>query len=77
MVGILISFYIVITLLLNIPYVQRQLSVLVTHELEALLDTRLRMGRISFGLLNRIVVEDLLVDVPAKRCSRSLACRPS
>ena len=62
MVGILISFYIVITLLLNIPYVQRQLSVLVTHELEALLDTRLRVGRISLGLLNRIVVEDLLVD---------------
>lgn len=47
---------------LNIPYVQRQVSALVAHELEALLDTRLSVGRISLGLLNRIVVSDLLVD---------------
>ena len=49
-------------MLLNTPYIQRKMSVLVAKELENLLDTRLSMGRISIGLLNRIVIEDLMLN---------------
>lgn len=34
----------------------------VADELENLLDTKLTLGRIHLGLLNRIVIEDLMLD---------------
>ena len=49
-------------LLLNTPYIQHQLSVFIAKELETLLNTKVSMGRINIGLLNRIVIEDLLLD---------------
>ncbi|WP_291528672.1 translocation/assembly module TamB domain-containing protein [Bacteroides sp. UBA939] len=49
-------------LLLNIPYVQQQLSVLVANELSTVLGAKLTIGRIDIGLLNRIIVDDLLLD---------------
>lgn len=54
--------YIGLALVLNIPYVQYQLTAFVSHELESLLDTRLSIGRIDIGLLNRIVINDLTLD---------------
>ena len=38
------------------------MSKFVADELENLLDTRLTLGRIQLGLLNRIVIEDLMLD---------------
>lgn len=60
--GIILSLYIGTILLLNIPYVQRQISVLVANELSDVLGTQLTIGRINMGLLNRIIVDDLLLD---------------
>lgn len=54
--------YIGLALVLNIPYVQYQLTAFVSHELESLLGTRLSIGRIDIGLLNRIVINDLTLD---------------
>lgn len=54
--------YIGIILLLNIPYVQQQLSVLVANELSTLLGSRLTIGRINIGLLNRIIIDDLMLN---------------
>ena len=50
--GIILSLYIGTILLLNIPYVQRQISVLVANELANVLGTQLTIGRINMGLLN-------------------------
>lgn len=60
--GIILSLYIGTILLLNIPYVQRQMSVLVANELSDVLGTQLTIGRINMGLLNRIIVDDLLLN---------------
>ncbi|WP_294606116.1 translocation/assembly module TamB domain-containing protein [uncultured Bacteroides sp.] len=62
MLGIILSLYIGTILLLNIPYVQRQMSVLVANELSNVLGTQLTIGRINMGLLNRIIIDDLLLD---------------
>ena len=60
--GIILSLYIGTILLLNIPYVQRQISVLVANELANVLGTQLTIGRINMGLLNRIIIDDLLLN---------------
>lgn len=62
MLGIILSLYIGTILLLNIPYVQRQISVLVANELANVLGTQLTIGRINMGLLNRIIIDDLLLN---------------
>ncbi len=60
--GILFGLYIGTILLLNIPYVQRKMSVLVANELTSLLGSQLSIGRIDIGLLNRIIVDNLLLE---------------
>ena len=54
--------YIGLILLLNIPLVQQQMSVLASRELSALLGSELKVGHIETGLLNRIVVNDLMLN---------------
>ncbi len=49
-------------MLLNIPYVQRQISVLVAEELTSVLGSSLTIGRVNIGLLNRIIIDDLLLN---------------
>lgn len=61
-IGIVLGLYIGTILLLNIPYVQRQMSVLVAKELSTVLGSQLTIGRINIGLLNRIIIDDLLLD---------------
>ena len=46
---------------LNIPYVQRQLSAFVSQQLSDILGTQFSIGKIDIGMLNRIVVDDLLL----------------
>ena len=62
MLGIILGLYIGTILLLNIPYVQQRISVFVAGELSGVLHTRLSIGRINMGLLNRIIIDDLLLD---------------
>ena len=61
LLGTLIGVYLGIIVLLNIPYVQGRLSAFVTKELGNLLHTEVSVGRIDMGLLNRIIVEDVLL----------------
>lgn len=58
----MLGLYIGIILLLNIPYVQHQMSVLVAKELSSVLGSRLTIGRINIGLLNRIIIDDLMLN---------------
>ncbi len=61
LVGILIGLYAGLLMLLNIPYVQGQLSARVSKELGKLLHSEVSIGRIDMGLLNRIIIEDVLL----------------
>lgn len=61
LLGTLLGVYLGIIVLLNIPYVQRKLSVFVAKELKTVLNTEVSVGRIDMGLLNRIIVEDVLL----------------
>lgn len=54
--------YIGVILLLNVPYVQHRMSVLVADELSSVLGSKLTIGRINIGLLNRIIIDDLILD---------------
>ncbi len=60
--GIVLGLYIGTIILLNIPYVQQNMSILVADELSSILGSRLTIGRIDMGLLNRIIIDDLLLD---------------
>ena len=62
MVGIVLGIYIGTILLLNIPYIQHRMSLLVADELGKVLQSELVIGRIDIGLLNRIIVDDLLLE---------------
>ena len=57
----LLVLYFGIIVLLNIPAVQRGISGMVNDELEGLLGTDVEIGNVDLGLLNRIIVQDLIV----------------
>lgn len=61
LLGILLGIYLGLIVLLNIPYVQGRLSAFVSKELRSLLNTEVTVGKIDMGLLNRIIVEDVLL----------------
>lgn len=61
LLGILLGLYLGIIVLLNIPYVQGKLSVWASKELKALLNTEVSVGKVDMGLLNRIIVQDVLL----------------
>ena len=58
----MVGLYIGIILLLNIPYVQHRMSVLVAKGLSTVLGSELTVGRINIGLLNRIIIDDLVLN---------------
>ena len=60
-IGVLLSLYIGVILLLNLPYVQRQMSVWVSAKLSSVLGSELSIGQVYMGLLNRIIINDLHV----------------
>ena len=47
--------------LLNIPYVQQKIALLVSGELSSLLHTEVSVRRVNLGLLNRIIVDDIYI----------------
>lgn len=59
--GIVISLYLGIIILLNIPIIQQKTTLFAANELKKILDTELFIGKISIGALNRIIVDDLLL----------------
>ncbi|MCM1107644.1 MAG: translocation/assembly module TamB [Clostridium sp.] len=61
LVGLPLGIYLAVVALLNIPAVQRSLSIAVSSALEDALDTEVRIGRIGPGLFNRLVVDDLVL----------------
>lgn len=60
----MLAFYIGAILLLNLSFVQHQLSVFLSGQLSAALGTRISIGNVNLGLLNRIIIEDLQLDAP-------------
>ncbi len=48
--------------LLNIPYIQQKLSAIVAEELSRTLNTEVHIGNLDMGLLNRILLDDVLIN---------------
>lgn len=48
--------------MLNIPGIQRVTSTFVAKELSQILHTQVTIGRIDIGLLNRMIIDDVLLD---------------
>ena len=61
-IGTLLFTYAATILLLNIPFIQQRLAVLVAHELSSTLNTNVSIGKIYMGLLNRIIIDDLWLE---------------
>ena len=61
-IGTLLFTYAATILLLNIPFIQQRLAVLVAHELSSTLNTNVSIGKIDMGLLNRIIIDDLWLE---------------
>lgn len=53
--------YAAFLLLLNIPHVQRRLSVFASDELSRLLHTEVSIGNINMGLLNRVILDEVSI----------------
>ncbi|MBR8708565.1 hypothetical protein IX321_001382 [Bacteroides pyogenes] len=60
--GIVLGVYIGTIVLLNIPGIQRFMSVLASKELSKVLNTEIAIGKIDIGLLNRIIIDDVLLN---------------
>lgn len=60
--GIVLGVYIGTIVLLNIPGIQRFMSVLASKELSKVLNTEVAIGKIDIGLLNRIIIDDVLLN---------------
>lgn len=48
-------------LLLNLPAVQQSMSVVIANQLENILQTKVSVGNINPGLLNRIIIDDIVI----------------
>ena len=59
-ISILVLYFGCMTLL-NIPVVQQGISRIVTNELQKILQTEVCIGNIDLGILNRIIIQDVLV----------------
>mgnify|MGYP001035021099 CR=1 FL=1 len=66
--------YAAFIVLLNIPYVQQRLSLLVSKELSKLLQTEVCIGNINMGLLNRVILDNVSIQdqkgIPLLEASR-------
>lgn len=62
MLSVVLVAYLGLIWLLNTPQVQQQMSVWVSRELAKQLGSELTIGRINMGLLNRIIIDDLLLN---------------
>lgn len=60
--GIVLIGYIGTLILLNIPFIQQKTTALIAKQLSSYLNTKVEIGRVNIGLLNRIIVDDLLLE---------------
>ena len=56
---LLLVLYFGIIGILNVPYIQRQMSVYTSQELSKILQTEVNVGNIDLGLLNRIIIQNV------------------
>lgn len=61
-IGVCLTLYLGLQLLLNVPSVQRQLSAIVASQLSHAVGSKLSIGRIEIGIFNRIIIEDIRLD---------------
>ncbi len=61
MLGILVLGYACSVILLNIPYIQQKMAGIVSDELSQILGSELTIRKVDMGLLNRIIIDDLLL----------------
>lgn len=61
-VGIVLGVYIGTIIMLNIPYIQQRVASIVAGELSQVLNTQLTIGKIDLGLLNRIIIDDVMIN---------------
>ena len=61
LMGFLVGIQLVIIVLLQIPAVQRGISSIAETQLEQLLHTRVKIGKINAGLLNRFIIDDVFI----------------
>ena len=57
-----LGIHIGILVFLNLPVVQEKLSSIASRELSKLLQTEVSVGHVDVGLLNRIIIEDILLE---------------
>ena len=57
-----LALYISTWTLLNLPYVQGKLAALASGALKQVLNTEVSVGRVNIGMLNRIIIEDVLLN---------------
>lgn len=55
------AFYLLALLLLNIPAIQTRMSAVIASQLSDFLHTEIRIGRTDIGLLNRVILDDVLI----------------
>ena len=60
--GSILGVYFGSVILLNTPYIQREITSFAAHELSELLETEVSIGKINPGLFNRIIIDDLLLN---------------
>ena len=55
------SIYIAIAILLHVPYVQQQLGQTVANAVGKKIGTKVTVGRVDLGMLNRIIIDDVTI----------------
>ena len=56
-----ISLYLLVIILLHIPYIQRSIGSQVASVISDKLDTEVSIGRVDLGFLNRFIIDDILI----------------
>ena len=57
----MVGIYFLTAALLNVPYIQRSLADTVAELVAKTLNTKVEVGRIDLGLLNRIIIDNTII----------------
>ena len=67
LLGIIIGLHLAIIIALNIPFVQRWVGTLVSDALSEKLNTKVTVGQVDMGLINQIVISDVIIEDQQKK----------
>ena len=56
-----IGLYLLLVILLHIPYIQKNLGSQVASAISHKLDAKVSIGRVDFGFLNRFIIDDVII----------------